>query len=95
MTQVKAPLRQGLHAAQMEYHVAFDSPPDLDLVESLLLERDPSAIVDLEPHSAPVLRVSSVLPRDLLQVLLQAAGYQVGPDRIRAVPSICCGGCSG
>ena len=30
-----------------------------------------------------------------MQDLLRRAGYPVAPDRIRQLPSICCGGCSG
>lgn len=79
----------------MEYHVAFDAAPDLDLIEQLLLDGDPAAVADLDPHSAPVLRVSTLLPKDDLQALLRRAGYMIAPDRIRQLPSICCGGCSG
>ena len=79
----------------MEYHVAFDAAPDLDRVESLLLDADPAAVADLDPHAAPVLRVSTLLAREELQDLLRRAGYPVAPDRIRQLPSICCGGCSG
>ena len=67
----------------MEYHVAFDAAPDLDRVESLLLDADPAAVADLDPHAAPVLRVSTLLARGELQDLLQRAGYPVAPDRIR------------
>ena len=79
----------------MEYHVAFDAVPDLDLIETLLLDTDPAAIADLDRHAAPLLRVSTSLPRTELRALLQHAGYLVPADRIVQLPSICCGGCSG
>ena len=81
--------------AGMEYHVAFDVAPDLDLIESLLLDNDPAAIADLDRLAAPVLRVSTLLPRGELEEVLRRAGYRVAADRIVQLPSICCGGCSG
>ena len=79
----------------MEYHVAFDAAPDLGRIEQVLLDGDPAAVADLDPNAAPVLRVSTLLPKDDLQALLHRAGYDVPSDRIRQLPSICCGGCSG
>ena len=43
----------------------------------------------------PVLRVSTLLSKDDLRAVLLGAGYRIAPDRIRQLPSICCGGCSG
>jgi hypothetical protein len=79
----------------MEYHVAFDAAPDLEQVMDVLLDSDPAALADLDPHAAPVLRVSTSLPKAELRDILRQAGYPVAPDRIRQLPSICCGGCSG
>ena len=79
----------------MEYHVGFDQSPDLEIVERLLLDSDPSAVLDMDPHAAPVLRVSTLLGKVELLAVLGQAGYRVPADRIRQLPSICCGGCSG
>ncbi len=79
----------------MDYHVAFEVAPDLGLIEQVLLDGDPAAVADLDPHAAPVLRVSTLLPKDDLCALLRRAGYDIAPERIRQLPSICCGGCSG
>ena len=89
----RAQARRTLRA--MEFHVAFDAPPDLDLIDSLLRDCDPAALADLDPHAAPVLRVSTLLSKDDLRAVLLGAGYRIAPDRIRQLPSICCGGCSG
>src|SRR5690554_2290531 len=79
----------------MEYHIDMGrQAPDLDILESAFLDKDPAAVVDLDP-SGHVLRVSTCLDNPDLMLILSASGYPVGRGAITIVPSVCCGGCSG
>ena len=69
-------------------------PIDVDRIERLLLDSDPSGVVDLDPATGH-LRVSTCAGRDEVARLLHAAGHPVEPSDISIVPSVCCGGCSG
>ena len=95
MIQVNAGPGARAQAVRMEYHVSFDAAPDLDLIAGLLLDSDPAAVADVDPHAAPVLRVSTWLPREDLCAVLRQAGYRLPDERIRQLPSVCCGSCSG
>jgi hypothetical protein len=79
----------------MEFHVALaGAQPDPHRIEDLLLEQDPAALLDIDLRME-LLRVSTWLPGDQLLDLLARAGCPVPPERMRQLPSICCGGCSG
>jgi len=79
----------------MEFHVALAGmTPDPARIEDALLELDPAAVVDIDQR-AELLRVSTWLPGSQLLGLLAQAGCPVPAERMRQLPSICCGGCSG
>ncbi len=85
----------GAMFARMEFHVALDGMhPDAGRLEDALLAQDPAAVLDLDAEGT-LLRVSTWLPAgDLLEVLA-SAGCPVPEARLRQLPSVCCGGCSG
>ena len=79
----------------MEY--AFELPcalPDLSPLDRAIVGLDPAAIVDVDAGGR-TLRMATVLTRDELLSCLQAAGLPAEPSRLRQLPSVCCGGCSG
>ena len=79
----------------MEY--AFELPcalPDLSPLDRAIVGLDPAAIVDGDAGGR-TLRMATVLTRDELLSCLQAAGLPAEPSRLRQLPSVCCGGCSG
>jgi hypothetical protein len=79
----------------MEY--AFELPcamPDLSPLDRAIVGLDPAALVDLDP-SGETLRVATVLGRDELLSCIGEAGLPAEPSRLRQLPSVCCGGCSG
>ena len=79
----------------MEFHVALAGmKPDAGKIEDLLLELDPAAVIDLDVR-VELLRLSTWLPAGDVLALLERAGCPVPPERMRQLPSICCGGCSG
>lgn len=79
----------------MEYRI--DLPPDAQFqmtrFESALLEADPAAVFDVDP--ARVVRVATTLGPADLEALLRALGTHFDHANVEALPSICCGGCSG
>lgn len=80
---------------QFDIHLDAEAPRiDLDAVEQRLLALDPAGVVDLD-RATGTLRVSTYLAEDELASLLAQAGHAVPPDRIRRLPSVCCGGCGG
>lgn len=79
----------------MEY--AFELPcalPDVSPLDRAIVGLDPAAIVDVDAGGR-TLRMATVLTRDELLSCLQAAGLPAEPSRLRQLPSVCCGGCSG
>lgn len=79
----------------MEFHVHLEGArPDLGPIETVLLDMDPAALVDLD---APrdTLRVAGAFTGVELLMLLRQAGFPVTPPQVEQLPSICCGGCSG
>ena len=79
----------------MEFHVALAGmKPDAGKIEDLLLELDPAAVIDLDVR-VELLRLSTWLPAGDVLALLERAGCPVPLERMRQLPSICCGGCSG
>ncbi|MGN6113384.1 MAG: hypothetical protein ACTHOC_10385 [Luteimonas sp.] len=76
---------------------AFESPwPMADVVrlDRAITELDPAALVDLDA-SGRTIRMATVLTRAELLACLEAAGLPSEPSRLRQLPSVCCGGCSG
>lgn len=79
----------------MEFHVRLAGErPDLARIGDALLGEDPAALLDVD-EGGDVLRISTWLPADDLLLLLRQAGYPMPPERLRQLPSVCCGGCSG
>ena len=79
----------------MEY--AFELPcamPDLSPLDRAIVGLDPAALVDVDA-SGRTLRMASVLTRDELLSCMQEAGLPADAERLRQLPSMCCGGCSG
>ncbi|GAA5006323.1 hypothetical protein FNZ56_05295 [Pseudoluteimonas lycopersici] len=79
----------------MEY--AFELPcamPDLSPLDHAIVGLDPAALVDVDAGGR-TLRMATVLTRDELLSCMQEAGLQADAERLRQLPSMCCGGCSG
>ena len=79
----------------MEY--AFELPcamPDLSPLDRAIVGLDPAALVDVDAGGR-TLRMATVLTRDELLSCMQEAGLQADAERLRQLPSMCCGGCSG
>lgn len=78
----------------MQFHVWINDPrPDIDRIEAVLRDIDPSAMVDLDALSR--LRVMTMaLPIELVDVLGRS-GYRIALADVDPVPSVCCGGCGG
>lgn len=76
---------------------AFESPvamPDLSPLDRAIVGLDPAALVDLDARGTTI-RMATVLTRAELLSCLEAAGLPAEPSRLRQLPSVCCGGCSG
>jgi hypothetical protein len=76
---------------------AFRSPvpaPDIAALDRAVLDLDPAALVDLDTDGCTV-RVATVLTRAELLACLTQAGLPADAARLRQLPSVCCGGCSG
>ncbi len=79
----------------MEY--AFELPcalPDPSPLDRAIIGLDPAAIVDVDAGGR-TLRMATVLSRDELLSCLREAGLPAETSRLRQLPSVCCGGCSG
>jgi hypothetical protein len=76
---------------QFRIHL-LGTPIDVAAVEDALLDRDPSALLDLDDG---VLRVATQLGDAGLLAALAAGGCPVGDPQLERVPSECCGGCGG
>ena len=79
----------------MEY--AFELPcamPDLSPLDRAIIGLDPAALVDVDA-GGHTLRVATVLTRDELLSCLGESGLPAESSRLRQLPSVCCGGCSG
>jgi len=79
----------------MEFQIALtDTCPGPDVIQDIMFNVDPNAVVDLD-MSGLVMRISSyVTATDLIEVL-RRAGWTVAPQQVVQLPTICCGGCSG
>jgi hypothetical protein len=76
---------------------AFELPQalrDLSTLDRALVALDPAALLDLD-GSGRTIRMATVLTRPELLACLDAAGLPADPSRLRQLPSVCCGGCSG
>ena len=78
---------------QFTFDVAAPNP-DISVLECTLLDLDPAALLDLDGSGRQV-RISTVLRKAEVLACLQQAGLAPDPDRLRQLPSQCCGGCSG
>ena len=79
----------------MEYHVEWlDTAPSFQVIEDAILDSDPSASVDIDGASQ-ILRVAGSLATVELIAVLHQAGYPVTAKQVVALPSFCCGECSG
>ena len=79
----------------MEYRIELSgAQPREDALVALLEREDEAAIVDFDAR-AGVWRISTNLGADELAGLFACAGCRVLPGQLRALPSVCCGGCSG
>ena len=79
----------------MEFHVQLAGErPDLARIGDVLLGEDPAALLDVD-EAEDVLRISTWLPAGDLLTLLRQADCAGPPERLRQLPSVCCGGCSG
>jgi hypothetical protein len=79
----------------MEFQIALtDACPGPDVIQDVMLDIDPNAVVDLD-MSGLVMRISSYVPVSDLVDVLQRTGWAVTPEQVVQLPSICCGGCSG
>ena len=79
----------------MEFHIKTRGvKPDLNAINSALLEFDPMAVADIDPDGAS-LRVAVELSSPELVALLVRAGYPVDWWQLKQVPSVCCGACGG
>ncbi len=79
----------------MEFHIALtDGSPDPHVIQDALFDVDPAGVVDLD-MSGLVLRISSsATAADVVEVICRA-GWEVAPEQVVQLPSICCGGCGG
>jgi hypothetical protein len=76
---------------------AFELPcalPDPSPLDRAIIGLDPAAIVDVDAGGR-TLRMATVLSRDELLSCLREVGLPAETSRLRQLPSVCCGGCSG
>lgn len=79
----------------MEFHIKTHGvKPDLDAINSALVDVDPLAVADMDPEGAS-LRVAVELGAPELIALLTGAGFPVDWRQLEQVPSVCCGACGG
>jgi hypothetical protein len=79
------------------HEFAFESPiaaPDVAPVGRAIVELDPAAVVDIDMDGRTI-RMATVLTRPELLACLAQAGLPADNARLRQLPSVCCGGCSG
>lgn len=81
---------------------AFQSPmaatdvalPDVAALDRAIVAVDPAALVDLDADGRTI-RMATVLTRAEVLACLAEAGLPADDARLRQLPSVCCGGCSG
>jgi hypothetical protein len=75
----------------------FESPiavTDPSSLERAIADLDPAALVDVDADGRGI-RMATVLTRAELLACLEQAGMPADESRLRPLPSVCCGGCSG
>lgn len=70
------------------------APPDVAALDRAIVELDPAAVVDLDGDGRTI-RMATVLTRAELLACIAEAGLSADNARLRQLPSVCCGGCSG
>ena len=70
------------------------APPDVSALDRAIVELDPAAVVDLDADGRTI-RMATVLTRAELLACIAEAGIPADNARLRQLPSVCCGGCSG
>ena len=80
----------------MEYRIELfgATMPTGATLDAMLEAEDAGAVSDLD-RTGRVWRVNTVLAAEELRDLLARVGCRVEPGHVRALPSVCCGGCSG
>lgn len=79
----------------MEFHIELAKGcPDLDVIREGLQSLDPAAIADTDAERQR-LRVATWLNAQDVAWVLRRAGMAVWEQDLVALPSVCCGGCSG
>ena len=79
----------------MQYRIQLAGvPADLGAIEHAIVDRDPSALLDLDA-TGRLLRVSTLLDDDELLAAVNRAGVPATALQLERVPSECCGGCGG
>jgi hypothetical protein len=79
----------------MEYQVQLPAlPADAARLEAMLEAEDPSAVSEVD-GAALQWRVNTLLGAADLAALLGRAGLPTPLSKVRMLPSVCCGGCSG
>ena len=80
----------------MEYRIELfgTALPAAESLDALLESEDAAAVSELD-RAARVWRVSTALASGELLQLLARLGCRVSPADVKALPSVCCGGCSG
>ena len=78
----------------MEFRIDLPQTPNLARIAPLLCEEDPSAVFDAAP-GVSALRLSTVLSAGDVHAVFKRAGEPLETSQLRALPSVCCGGCGG
>lgn len=79
----------------MEFHITLVEPvAGFANIEEAIQAADPAALLDVD-SGGKLLRIATSLDAAMLVTLVCGAGLPITVDRVRQLPSICCGGCSG
>ncbi len=79
----------------MEFEIGLrPEPAELGRIEQAIQTLDPAGVVAIDPQRR-LLRVAAAASEFELAALLARAGFPVAIHHIRALPSVCCGGCGG
>ena len=79
----------------MQYEInGITAMLDMPRFEQVLGDADPASLVDIDPRTSAV-RISTLLDAASIRALLAQCGADPMRADVQALPSICCGGCSG
>jgi hypothetical protein len=79
----------------MEYQVQLSAAPaDVSRLEAMLEAEDPAAVSEVDGCALQWRVNTNLRPSDLV-ALLGRNGLPTPLSKVRALPSVCCGGCSG